>query len=124
MHAAWNEIEHGQEYDEAIKSQTYHAVANVVHDTRDEGLAAGLCGYGTRVFCREMNWLRRKSGRQIVPLCQRLGPGHSGGGGDGSGSSGVRPRSPVRALATVTAVAATSRVCNTGAQNESIRKAR
>lgn len=111
----------------AIRSQTYHAVANVVHDARDEGFATGLCGYGARVFCREMNWLRREGGHQIVPLCQRLGSDHCGGDGDWGGyrgSGGVRPRSPFRALATATAVAATARVCNTGTQSEPIRTAR
>jgi hypothetical protein len=62
-----------------------------------------------------MNWLRRESGRQVVPLYQRLGSDHSGGD-DGVGDG--RPRSPFWGLVTVTAVAVTPRVCNTGAQIE------
>jgi hypothetical protein len=95
------------EHVESTESAAYHSVADVVHDARDESLASGLRGDGTRVLCCEANRLWRESGHEFVPVCRRFRSDQRDGG--------LRPRSPFRGLVT-TSVAAL-RVCNTSAQS-------
>lgn len=70
-----------------MRRRSYHAVANVVDDAGNKCHATRLCCNGTRVFCGEVNWLRRESGRQLIPFGRRLGSYHGSDGGLWSWSS-------------------------------------
>jgi hypothetical protein len=61
------------EFEEAVTVISYHAVSDVVDDAGDEGRASGLCCYGTRILCREVNRLRGESGGQVIPLDRWFG---------------------------------------------------
>lgn len=92
-----------------MKRRFYHSVSNVVDDAGNKGHATRLCCYGTWVFCGEVNWLRRESGRQLIPLGRRLGSYH---GIDGR----VWSWSSVLVVAATTGAVASATVCKISKQ--------